>query len=160
MWKGEILMEQFLTDYLERLQSLHEDMKATIKELPQAALDWVPGPGMNSLCVLIVHTVGAERYWIGDVACQEPSDRNRETEFEVRDLAADQLADRLDQGLVYVRKAAENLQLANLQEIRISPRDNREFTAGWALAHALEHTALHLGHAQLTRQLWMQQAGN
>jgi hypothetical protein len=59
-------MEQFLTDYLERLQSLHEDMKETIKELPQAALDWVTGPGMNSLCVLIVHTAGAERYWIGD----------------------------------------------------------------------------------------------
>jgi len=34
-------MEQFFTDYLERLQSLHEDMKETIKELPQAALDWV-----------------------------------------------------------------------------------------------------------------------
>ena len=151
-------MEQFLTDYLERLQSLHEDMKETIKELPQAALDWVPGPGMNSLCVLIVHTAGAERYWIGDVACQEPSDRNRGAEFEVQDLGSDQLAERLDQGLIYVRKAAENLRLTNLQETRISPRDNREFTAGWALAHALEHTALHLGHAQLTRQLWIQQA--
>ena len=150
-------MEQFLTDYLERLQSLHEDMKDTIKGLSQAALDWVPGPGMNSLCVLIVHTAGAERYWIGDVACQDPSDRNRGTEFEVKDLASDQLAMRLDRGLIYVRKAMENLRLSNLKEIRISPRDNREYTTGWALAHALEHTALHLGHAQLTRQLWEQQ---
>jgi hypothetical protein len=121
-------MEQFLTDYLERLQSLHEDMKETIKELPQAALDWVTGPGMNSLCVLIVHTAGAERYWIGDVACQDPSDRNRGAEFEVHDLAADQLAERLDQGLIYVRKAAENLRLTDLQETRISPPGTIENT--------------------------------
>ena len=151
-------MEQFLTDYLNRLQSLHDEIKETIKELPQAALDWVPGPGMNSLCVLIVHATGAERYWIGDVACQDPSDRNRGAEFEAQGLAGDQLAERLDRGLIYVTKAAESLRLANLQEIRTSPRDNRKYTVGWALAHALEHTALHLGHAQVTRQLWEQQS--
>ena len=151
-------MEQFLTDYLDRLQSLHDEIKETIKELPQAALDWVPGPGMNSLCVLIVHATGAERYWIGDVACQDPSDRNRGAEFEAQGLAGDQLAERLDRGLIYVTKAAESLRLANLQEIRTSPRDNRKYTVGWALAHALEHTALHLGHAQVTRQLWEQRA--
>ena len=26
----------------------------------------------------------------------------------------------------------------------------------WCLAHALEHTALHLGHMQIMRQLWRQ----
>ena len=38
--------------------------------------------------------------------------------------------------------------------MHISTRDDRNFSAGWALAHALEHTAPHLGHAQVTRQLW------
>jgi hypothetical protein len=27
---------------------------------------------------------------------------------------------------------------------------------GWALLHALEHTAIHLGHIQITQQLWDQ----
>jgi len=26
----------------------------------------------------------------------------------------------------------------------------------WALAHALEHTALHLGHIQIGRELWQE----
>jgi len=39
-------------DYFERLQALHADIKCAIKELPQMALDWVPGTDMNSLCVL------------------------------------------------------------------------------------------------------------
>lgn len=29
-------------------------------------------------------------------------------------------------------------------------------TVAWRLAHALEHTALHLGHMEITRQLWEQ----
>jgi hypothetical protein len=147
-------MEPFFADYLERLQSLHEDLKKTVRELPQAALDWVPGPDMNSLGVLIYHATGAERYWIGDVACQDPSGRNRAAEFEVRGLDAAKLAERLDQSLVYVKGVVEKLTLDNLKQTRISTRDDRNFTAGWALAHALEHTALHLGHAQVTRQLW------
>jgi len=150
-------MEQFLADYLERLQSLHEDMKKTINRLPQAALDWVPAPGMNSLCVLVVHAAGAERYWIGDVACQDPSDRNRAAEFEVRGLEAANLEARLDQSLSFARDALAGLKLVDLKKARTSPRDDRKFTTGWALAHALEHTALHLGHAQVTRQLWEHQ---
>ena len=151
-------MERFFADYLERLESLHTDMKKAIKGFSAAALDWTPAAGMNSLCVLVVHTAGAERYWIGDVACQDLSGRNRESEFEARDFHDAQLADRLDRSLIYAGNALENLRLEDLREKRVSPRDNREFTAGWALAHALEHTALHLGHAQMTRQLWKNQA--
>jgi hypothetical protein len=29
-------------------------------------------------------------------------------------------------------------------------------TGGWALLHALEHAYLHLGHIQLTCQMWRQ----
>ena len=48
----------------------------------------------------------------------------------------------------------DGLSLEELEELRISPRDGRQFTVGWSLAHALEHTAIHVGHAQITRQLW------
>ena len=32
--------------------------------------------------------------------------------------------------------------------------DAREFTVAWCLLHALEHSAVHLGHMQIVRQLW------
>ena len=153
-------MEQFFIDYLERLQSLHDDMKTTFKALPQTALDWVPGPEMLSFSVLVVHATGAERYWIGDVACQDPSARDRAAEFRVQGLDTAKLEERLDQSLVYVKGVAEKLKLSNLQEVRIGPQGDRKYTAGWALAHALAHTALHLGHAQVARQLWAQTEGN
>jgi uncharacterized damage-inducible protein DinB len=153
-------MEQFFADYLERLQSLHDDMKATFQDLSQTALDWVPGPGMNSLGVLVAHTAGAERYWIGDVAFQDPSDRDRAAEFRAQGMDAAQLGRRLDNNLVYVRGGMDKFSLDDLKKLRVSHRDDQKFTAGWALSHALEHTALHLGHAQVTRQLWEQKKGN
>lgn len=144
-------MQQFYTDYLERLQRLHEDAKATLEGLDAKLLDWKPGPEMNSLSVLVVHTAGAERFWIGDVAMRDPSDRKRESEFQVAGLNPAELASRLDVNLNYMRQVLEELTLEDLEQPRITP-DNRKVTLGWCLAHVLAHTANHVGHMQLTRQ--------
>lgn len=34
--------------------------------------------------------------------------------------------------------------------------DGQKFSVSWSLLHVLDHTAIHLGHIQLTRQLWEQ----
>jgi hypothetical protein len=151
-------MLAMLEDYLERLQALHADIERAIEGLPQAALDWVPGPDINSLCVLVVHATGAERYWIGDVVGRDPSGRDRAAEFRVYGLNEAALKKRLDDTLAHSRGVLEGLTLQDLGTPHVSPRDGREFTVAWCLAHALEHTAIHLGHIQITRQLWDQRA--
>ena len=147
-------MEPFFQDYLERLLALHHEVAVTIAGLPQPALDWIPAPDSNSMAVLVVHLTGAERYWIGDIGLNQPSGRERAAEFQVRGLSAEQLTARLEAAGAYARSALQDLELADLAEQRVSPRDGRLFSAAWALLHALEHTAIHLGHIQLTRQLW------
>lgn len=143
-----------LEDYLERLGTLHEQTKEAIDGLPVGALDWAPGASMNSMAVLVVHLAGAERYWIGDVVGGLPSGRDRAAEFRVSGLDADALRARLDETLAHSRSVLEPLTLEDLSAPRLSPRDGREVRVAWALAHALQHTALHLGHIQITRQLW------
>ena len=152
----EVYMLSILQDYLERLESLHDGIERTIEGLSTEALDWVPGPDMNSLAVLAVHVAGAERYWIGDVAGRDPSDRHRSAEFRARGLDAAALKAYLAESLAHSRGVLEGLALPDLEASRVSPRDGREFTVAWCLAHALEHAALHLGHTQITRQLWEQ----
>jgi uncharacterized damage-inducible protein DinB len=152
-------MQPFLEAYLDRLQGLHADMLGALGGLPAVALDWVPGPGMNSITVLVVHTVGAERYWVGDVVGCDPSGRDRAAEFRAQGLDAATLKQRLDDTLAHTRGVLEGLTLQDLQAIRVSPRDGREYTVAWALAHALEHTAIHVGHIQIMRQLWEQRGG-
>ena len=146
-------MDQILKDYLNILETLHEECKAQIMGMNQSELDWRPGDDMNSLAILAAHIAGAERYWIGDVVMGESSDRDREEEFATAGVSLETLSDRMDSALDYARRAFERLTVDQLGEMRISPRDGREFRVAWSIAHVLEHTALHLGHMQITNQL-------
>ena len=150
-------MLTILKDYLERLESLHADIGQTVEGLSPVALDWGPGPDMNSLAVLAAHIAGSERYWIGDIAGNDPSGRVREAEFQTGGLDEATLTTRLETALAHSQATLEKLTLAELEVKRTDPRDGNEYTVAWALFHALEHTALHLGQMQLTRQLWEQQ---
>jgi uncharacterized damage-inducible protein DinB len=143
-------------EILDRFQELHTDIEHAFDGLLPEALDWSPGGEMNSIGVLVFHLTGAERFWVGDVACQEPSDRDRAAEFRTHGVEAAVLKQRMAEATTYLQKALETLTLADLEAVRTSPRDGRTFTVAWALLHALEHTAMHAGHIQLTRQLWKQ----
>ena len=149
-------MQPFFTVYLNNLQEYHDEIRTELKGLPPEALDWTPGPEINSLIILVIHLIGAERYWIGDVIAGEPSGRDREAEFKVKGLSEQELIQRLSNNEVFIQKALEPLALHQLEEERTSSRDGRSVTIGWVLCHVLKHTALHLGHMEITRQLWEQ----
>ena len=91
-------MHSIFQDYFERLTDLHREVLVNIEGLSPEALDWSPlqknSGDMNSINVLVTHLCGAERYWIGDVALGEPSERVRSAEFEVRELNSEILAEK------------------------------------------------------------------
>lgn len=147
-------MQTLFVDYADLLKKCHDNIRKTMDGLPPEALDWVPGADMNSICVLVYHITGAERFWIGDVAAQEPSNRDRDAEFKVKNLGEEFLRQRLDDSFTYVNSVLEKLTLQDLELSRVTSRGT--FTVGWALLHALEHSHLHLGHLQITHQLWDQ----
>ena len=148
-------MQSFFMDYLTLLEDCHQNILKALEGLPSEALDWSPGADMNSISVLVTHLTGAERYWIGDIATQEPSQRDRDAEFKVHDLGLDVLTKRLADYLEYARNALGNFPIEDLGVKRTS-RNGEVVTVAWALLHALEHATLHLGQIQLTRQLWEQ----
>ncbi len=150
----ETIVEPFFVDYLSLLKTMHGEFNRAIDGLPDEGVNWSPGEGTNSLAVLAVHSAGAERFWIGDIALDDSLERNRPGEFLTKGVTGGQALERLQGSLVYAQAALERLTVGHLAETRTSPRDGREVTVGWALLHALEHTAMHAGHAQLTRQLW------
>jgi uncharacterized damage-inducible protein DinB len=149
-------MQTFFSDYIDLLQERHNEILEALKGLPLDALDWSPGPDTNSISVLVFHLTGAERYWIGDVAAQDPKERDRDAEFRVRDVGMDVLQKRLAENVEYAGTALDKLTVEHLETTRVSARNGQRYTVAWALLHALEHTTLHLGQIQLTRQLWEQ----
>jgi uncharacterized damage-inducible protein DinB len=111
---------------------------------------------MNSISVLVFHLTGAEQYWISDVAAQEPTQRDRDAEFKIHGVDVSVLKKRLEDNITLASNVLGALDLTDLESPRISPRNGQECTVAWALLHALEHSMLHLGQIQLTRQLWEQ----
>ncbi len=146
-------MTAFFDDLYNRLSEMHSEILKGVEGLPVEALDWVPGPGINSLAVLVIHLTGAEQYWIG-LAINEIVQRNREAEFLSKGFDEKQLQTIVASADKFNREAMARLSLADLEAVRHSPRNSKTFNVGWCLMHALEHTSLHTGHVQLTRQLW------
>jgi len=147
-------MHEYYRTYKETLQDLHKEIEAAIQGLPDSALDWLPGEGMNSIAVLVVHLTGAERYWVGDVASGETSGRDREAEFRTKGLSLGALRSRLDETTEYVRRVLSQLSPEDLEQSCVVPHLGKKVARSFALNHAMVHTAMHLGHIQLTRQLW------
>ena len=114
----------------------------------------MPGEDMNSLAVLVMHTVGATRYLIGDLAGQNPIGRDPEVEFATSGLDETALKRHLNETLDYIQEILKDFTLEDLPAERFGSRSTRASTVGWALLHTLDHTAAHAGHMQITRQLW------
>jgi uncharacterized damage-inducible protein DinB len=146
-------MDQILARLLEHYQSMHETGKNALSGLDAQALDWFPGEGMNSLAVLVTHVAGSEKFWIGDITMQEPTGRDRPAEFAVKGKNVADLVGLLDSSLAFIHDAFERLTRDDLGQPRTSPLDGETYDVAWAITQSLTHTALHLGHIQLTRQL-------
>ena len=153
-------MEAFFAQYVNELEGLHNEIKHALLGMPETGFDWSPGEGMNSITVLVVHVTGSQRYWIGDVAVGDPSARNRQVEFQARELGANALISRLDEAVVYAKAVLSRFTLADLGQERLVPHSGARVSMAEALQHSLAHTALHLGHIQITRQFWELQPGD
>ena len=151
-------MNLFYAEYEKNLKEIHDEVRKVISGITPEAMNWKPGEDMNSIAVLVVHLVGAERYWLGDVVLRDPSGRDREAEFAAQGLSEGELIKKLGEAEAYACKVLESLSVEVLDAKRISPRSGKEVTVGWALCHALKHTALHVGHIQITNQLLKQRS--
>jgi uncharacterized damage-inducible protein DinB len=147
-----------LASYLQMIEDLRGQVRDLIADLPAEALNWRPLDGSeehatNSLAVLAAHIAGAERFWIGEGVGNLPPSRHRDAEFETRAANAAELVDLLEQIAEETRQVCSTMSEAELDGTR--EMRGRSVPVRWCILHVIDHTALHLGHMQLTYQLWM-----
>ncbi len=149
-------MEPFFETFDEMIGDLIERIDGIFSDLPVEALDWTPDPALNTVTVLVVHSMGALRYWVVQMLGGENVERDREAEFDAHDCSKSDLHDLLNETRAQVHAVLDRLSMADLDGEQYSPLHKDYFTGRFALAHALEHTALHVGHLEITRELWEQ----
>jgi hypothetical protein len=149
MASGEI--ESFRIRFAYEFDRLLE----TIADLDDQAVNWRPPvPGANSLLVLVTHALAsAEEHVVGKAAGKTVV-RNRAAEFVVTggaghlDARAAEVRRRIDEALAGLE--------GRLDDERDPPIDKWPGSRGTVrdrLIHSVSHTAEHVGHAQMTRDL-------
>lgn len=149
-------MEPIFAAVLSRLEEMHQDYFEYMDGLSSEELDWSPGREMNSLCVLAVHVTAAERFWIG-LGIDDVSERDRPAEFRAAGYELEALQARFRANSAFFREAFSRQDLSRLSEMvdvgDYMDRPPQLVTRGYALLRGLDHTAEHMGHAGMTRQL-------
>lgn len=141
-----------VTSTLARLyRSLHDQMREHVRGMDHGTLNWRPLPKANSMAVLVVHVLGAEREVMRTLR-SVPSDRDREAEFRAEAEAGDLLA-LLDQADQELDEYLGAVTAADLTETK--PRGNRPPKPGieWVVSN-YGHAREHLAQLELTKQLY------
>ena len=152
-----------LDNYLQRIEDLRGQARDLIADLPAEALNWRPieGDAINSLAVLAAHIAGAEHFWIAEVVGGHPPTRDRDAEFTTQANDASELVHLLEDTGAETREVFATLTEADPSSPSGQSLDGTREARGrtipvrWCILHIIDHTALHLGHVQITYQLWM-----
>lgn len=145
--------------HLQRIGILREKVSDLIAAAPDESLNWLPEGGVvptgfNSLAVLATHIAGTEHYWISEVVGKRPSVRDREAEFAARSDHNQPLLQMLELTGKETCEILAGLTDADLDTL--VDVEGEKISIRWCLMQVASHTALHLGHMQVTFQLWNQ----
>ncbi|MGN6483814.1 MAG: hypothetical protein ACTHMX_05370 [Thermomicrobiales bacterium] len=159
-------MSAFGDAFLFHLRTNLDAFLATIADIPADDLNtWKPAmttrgdQETNTFAALGVHIVGAGEFMTLIAVDHAPVTRDREAEFRATATHED-LEKRFDSWLVKLHRQLERLTEAELAMKNTHDRYlDRNWTNAQVMLHALDHTALHVGHAEIQKQLWLDERG-
>ncbi len=151
-------MEPEVQGYLAEFSILRGQIRDAIRGMDDEAANWQPFlKGTNSIYAILYHLAGSENYWFRQIIGGKAVKRDREAEFR----ASGHLSELIDYWEEIDRESKKILgklnisQLGETRTVTVRPAPSSP-TVRWCILHQISHYALHLGHIQLTRQLWEQ----
>ncbi len=151
-------MEAEVQVYLTEFGILKGLIRDAIRGLSDEAANWRPlAKDTNSIYAILCHLTGAESHWIGQVIGGEAVDRDREAEFRASGHLSEimDLREKIGRTSERILSSLSASQLGESRVLTLSTGTST-YTVRWCILRVLTHCAIHLGHIQLTRQLWEQ----
>ena len=141
------------------LDNIGRDVLAQLRGLSDKDLNRpLTLPETNTLFALATHLVGAGEFWVLVVAGGRNIPRDRSAEFQASGSLAD-LTARYERWIAGLHEVLDALlpdqmeQRIDLSRYRSTSSGSEKVSVREALLHAVEHSALHLGQIQITRQI-------
>jgi len=142
---------------LDLFREAHRQIRENLQGVEPAALNWVPGPDTSSIAILVTHMLGSEGETLRVVKAL-PSDRVRDTEFQVRPQSVAEVLRHVDAADRLLDEIGGTIGDADLEASR--SRMNRPPQTGlFHLLRSYGHVREHTAHLELTKQLYDQRSG-
>jgi hypothetical protein len=142
------LLAGILTTTHER----HVDMIDLIRDLPDDALSWRPGPEMSSLAGLIRHMMDDETEFVRSLAGMPNGWPGTNGEWMDATSAATELVALIVDGDALLKDLYPTLTEEQLRQ----PHPKSGTPIGQELVEMADHSGMHYGHMQMTRHLYEQ----
>ncbi len=142
----------------QSLKTIHSDMRFLVKGLPGAALNWQPGVSTNSLWATTLHTLGTTLHLLSTAADIEPhwQDWKRADELAAHGEDPALLLTAITNMDDFLDKVFPVLE----EEDPATERDwlGKPKPLSYLVSYAVAHAGRHIGHMEMTRQLWDQRS--
>jgi hypothetical protein len=136
-------------------RQLHQELRDELGGLEDDALNWVPVQGANSIATILIHLVGSEAETLRALAGLAV-ERDRDAEFKNGGLSRGQVRELLDKADDLISEVTPRIGVQRLEATLPLPTlPAAEVRSGmtWMVGN-YGHAREHLGHIQLTRQLY------
>jgi hypothetical protein len=146
-----------------RIRSLLERVCACLEGLSETQLNWRPPMhDANSAYVIAAHTIGCARAFALGIACGQDVKRDRSAEFrasgpDATDLTA-QVRRLLDDMDIALATSALDQRILPPKSLFGEEGELKETSVREVLLDVVEHTSLHLGQLQITRDLALRES--
>jgi len=141
---------------LTLFEQLHDQVRWEIEGLDDDGLNWVPDAGANAVATIVTHIVGSEAETLRCVA-GVTGVRDRASEFVgSRRYRADILGElrTADALIENVRSEIDAHRLQTVLALPTLPPEERRTGLTWLVGN-YGHAREHVGHIQLTKQLYL-----
>ena len=119
------------------------------------ALNWTPLESeTNSVYVLVHHMAGVESAMVQQVIGGREIHRDRNAEFAAQGTSVADLEALLNRVEQTSHEVLEHMTSADLAQMREPRPCAQPVSLHWSLAFTIGYMAMHLGHLQLTNQLY------
>jgi uncharacterized damage-inducible protein DinB len=146
-----------IQDYVTELSIIRGQILEAVQGLGDEAGNWHPlSKDTNSIYAVLSHVIGAQNNWIRKIIAGQEIQRDREAELRSSGPLSD-IIERFkneSREIEVILGSLSQPQLSETRKVPAHPQGNA--TVRWCILHILSHNATHLGHIQLTRQLWDQ----
>ena len=140
--------------YADALHNLWDQVRGAVQDLPAGALNWTPlEQDTNSAAIIVTHMCGVASMGVIQALTGVDVHRVRDSEFQASANSVEELLALVERTEGQSLSALEQTNVDALGEM--APATVRgPVPRRLGVLRSISHIGMHLGHLQLTRQLW------